>query len=315
MAAEWSPPTPEESTRALAERKGDHGRASERLAPVFQTLARSGLYKAMPQPGPNDWLNGPGATNGDRKGQKLCEWPGQTVTAALKQSKKIALVPLGDCPEVNTEALATVLRAFYHGMTVEVAAPSYPEKVTSRDSRGFGTQLLCKDLHDHLRAVKARTKAFVAVGFTMFDLYPKPEWNFVFGQANADNGTGVFSFARYNDAPTPADFLRRCVQVLCHEVGHLFRIKHCVWWECVMNGSNGDWESAGRPLALCPTDLAKLQESLGFDLAEREAALASALEEVGIPELAAFHEKQSALLASDPTAQIGVRRSRRERAG
>ena len=88
----------------------------------------------------------------------------------------------------------------------------------------------------------------------------------MFGQANADSGTGVFSFARYNDSPTPEDFLRRCVQVLCHEVGHIFRIKHCVWWACVMNGSNGDWESKDRPLALCPTDLAKLHESLGFDL-------------------------------------------------
>merc|ERR1719487_1303232 len=81
-----------------------------------------------------------------------------------------------------------------------------------------------------------------------------------------------------------------------------------------MNGSNGDSESGGRPLALCPTDLAKLHESLGFDLQEREAALAAVLTEVGIPELAAFHEKQSSLLASDPNANIGVRHSRRERA-
>ena len=53
-------------------------------------------------------------------GQKLCEWPGQKVTSALGQSKKIVLVPLGDCPEVDTEALARVLRAFYYGMSVEV---------------------------------------------------------------------------------------------------------------------------------------------------------------------------------------------------
>ena len=79
--------------------------------------------------------------------------------------------------------------------------------------------------------VKRDRKAFVAVGFTMFDLYPKAEWNFVFGQANADRGTGVFSFARYNDSPTPTEFFRRCVAVLCHEVGHLFRIKHCIWWQ------------------------------------------------------------------------------------
>lgn len=78
-----------------------------------------------------------------------------------------------------------------------------------------------------------------------------------------------------------------------------------------MNGSNGDWESDGRTLAVCPTDLAKLHASLGFDVAEREDALKAALEDVGLPELAAFHEKQASLLESDPTAHIGVRNPRR----
>merc|ERR1719313_365458 len=177
--------------------------------------------------------------------------------------------------------------------------------------RGFGTQLLCGDIHEHLKGVRERKKAFVAVGFTMYDLYPKEEWNFVFGQARPGDGTGVFSFARYHSTPagfavTPAVFLRRCIQVLCHEVGHLFGIQHCVWWLCVMNGSNGDWESDGRPLALCPTDLAKLHACLGFDLAEREAALSAVLTAVGSPQLAAFHEQQGSLLAEG----LGVRKQR-----
>jgi len=51
-----------------------------------------------------------------------------------------------------------------------------------------------------------------------------------FGEAQLDKGAGIFSFARYSDgAPSPARLLRRCALVLCHEVGHLFGIKHCIW--------------------------------------------------------------------------------------
>ena len=69
-----------------------------------------------------------------------------------------------------------------------------------------------------------------------------------------------------------------------------------------MNGSNGDWESDLRPIGLCPMDLAKLQACLGFDLAEREAALAAAFAEVGIPHFASFHARQGELLTAEPGA-------------
>ena len=275
----------------------------------------------MPTPGPEDWLNGPGKKNGDRKGQKFSEWahdtnsrigPGGAVTAALKKSRKIMLVPLGDCSGVDTDALLNVLRAFYYGLEVELAPVEMTVNAKQRKSRGYGTQLLCRDVHKQLQLVKARHKAFVAVGFTMYDLYPKPGWNFVFGSAWTSQGTGIFSFSRYKYIEddddniiaerTPIDFTRRCLQVLCHEVGHLFHFKHCVYWECLMNGSNGDWESDLRPIGLCPMDLAKLQACLGFDLAEREAALAAAFAEVGIPHFASFHARQGELLTAEPGA-------------
>ena len=32
--------------------------------------------------------------------------------------------------------------------------------------------------------------------------------------------------------------LRRSCKVLAHEACHMFGIEHCVWFRCLMNGSN-----------------------------------------------------------------------------
>ena len=36
------------------------------------------------------------------------------------------------------------------------------------------------------------------IGVSLTDLYPRDEWNFVFGLASIRERTGVFSFARYD---------------------------------------------------------------------------------------------------------------------
>jgi archaemetzincin len=121
--------------------------------------------------------------------------------------------------------------------------------------------------------------AFITLAFTSHDLTKPGDWNFVFGEANASTGTGVFSFARYREgASSETHMLRRCCMVLAHEVGHLLGLSHCVWSSCLMNGSNHLDEGESRAFALCPADLRKLadtlQRSLGsFDPVARERAL------------------------------------------
>ena len=93
-------------------------------------------------------------------------------------------------------------------------------------------------------------------------------WNFVFGVANQHIKAGVFSFARYDDnfwADTQGTavvtdwetILYRAVKVMVHEIGHMFGIKHCVYFECVMNGSNGEEENSRKPMQLCAICLRK----------------------------------------------------------
>eukprot|EP00486_Rosalina_sp_Unknown_P006106 CAMPEP_0201569730 /NCGR_PEP_ID=MMETSP0190_2-20130828/11575_1 /ASSEMBLY_ACC=CAM_ASM_000263 /TAXON_ID=37353 /ORGANISM="Rosalina sp." /LENGTH=279 /DNA_ID=CAMNT_0047992391 /DNA_START=685 /DNA_END=1524 /DNA_ORIENTATION=- len=53
-------------------------------------------------------------------------------------------------------------------------------------------------------------------------------------------------------------FIRRCVGVLLHEIGHLFGLEHCPYFECLMNGANHLVEGDAAPLWLCPICLHKL---------------------------------------------------------
>ena len=63
--------------------------------------------------------------------------------------------------------------------------------------------------------------------------------------------------------------LRRSAKVLVHETAHMFSLAHCIYFKCVMNGSNHLQESDSRPLSLCPVCLRKLKSSIGFDVAAR----------------------------------------------
>ena len=33
---------------------------------------------------------------------------------------------------------------------------------------------------------------------------------------------------------------RSCCKVMCHEIGHMFGLPHCIYHECLMNGANQD---------------------------------------------------------------------------
>uniref|UniRef100_A0A6B2LF79 Archaemetzincin-2 n=1 Tax=Arcella intermedia TaxID=1963864 RepID=A0A6B2LF79_9EUKA len=140
-------------------------------------------------------------------------------------------------------------------------------QVRSRNHHG-NTQLLTKDLNTKLTELKeSLPDAFCIIGITMYDLYPTDSWNFVFGEARLIDSVGVFSFIRYvDDSP---NFLLNCCKVMTHEIGHMFGIGHCCYFECLMNGANTLEESTSQPLYLCPMDLHKLQHYVGFDVLER----------------------------------------------
>lgn len=122
----------------------------------------------------------------------------------------------------------------------------------------------------------------------MEDLYPGPDWNYVFGQASLRDRVAVYSFVRYfpefwgEELSDSTLVMRRSLKVLAHETAHAFGLRHCTAHLCVMNGSNHLEESDSRPLHMCPQDLRKLQWSVGFDVHERYRRLADLYLELGL---------------------------------
>ena len=145
----------------------------------------------------------------------------------------------------------------------------------------------------HIHAcAKTNTLRYAFVGVTVEDLYPRDDWNFVFGLADPLGRTSVFSFARYADEgflnakAAQARLLKRAVKVMAHEIGHTFGLMHCIHYSCLMQGSISAEESDAKPHELCPLCLRKLFFSTEFGPVLRYEALIEWIEALdGGPDL------------------------------
>lgn len=142
--------------------------------------------------------------------------------------------------------------------------------------------------------------AFCVIGITLWDMYMDDTDLFVVGWAGYY--CAVFSFARYDPLfvdshnkkqkdnnpnlfiqcdPLPkvdsVDFqnkrrdiiLRRSLKTVTHETLHLFGLRHCIFYSCLMNGTASLHEDDQAPLFLCPVCLRKLHYVLGFSIIDR----------------------------------------------
>jgi len=219
-------------------------------------------FEPLPPPGPNDWL-----ANHHEPGQTFEQFVESRPNRPNARHNTIYFQPLGTF-DMLLDTLQRFAEAFFQ-MRVVVLPPAGVEDITSRMNPH--TQLLTTDILKRLRS-RLPGDAFCMLGITMIDLYPDPAWNFVFGMASLRERVGVWSFARYGGDGEQM-LLQRSCKVLAHETAHMFGIQHCIWYRCIMNGSNHLAESDARPLQLCPIDLQKLQWSVGFEAGERERQL------------------------------------------
>ena len=235
------------------------------LPPALARALDPAAFVPLGKPAPNDWL-----ASHTEPGQTFHQFVHADVNRPDAQRHKIYLQPLGrfgdDAPA--PEVLRSYAAAFFM-LEVKLLPPMpLDAKITSRANPYSGQrQLLTGDVLDLLRR-KLPGDAFCIVGITMEDLYPSPDWNFVFGQASLTERVAVYSFARYGGGSKELMLQRSC-KVLTHETGHMFGLAHCIWYRCVMNGSNHLAEADARPMHLCAVDLRKLQSSVGFDVTKR----------------------------------------------
>ena len=269
---------PDEKARAAA--VGDTAGLSPAMRAAFD--ARADAFKPIPAPGGSDWL-----ANHREAGQTFDQFRKGRHNRPDQKRDTLYILPLGKFKKSDGDGLLSPLREYselYFGMPTRLLpaeADTDALGITTRINPGTGKrQLLSTDIL-RLLPKKLPEDAFCMLAVTTEDLYPQESWNFVFGQASLRERVGVFSFARYD--PTffggePAEdvaklVLRRSCDVLVHETGHMFGIRHCIHYHCIMNGSNHLDESDAAPMHLCPVCLRKLQLSARFDPRARYAKL------------------------------------------
>ena len=78
---------------------------------------------------------------------------------------------------------------------------------------------------------------------------------------------------------------------MVHEIGHIFGLMHCIYYECIMNGSNGSHEDRHPDHTLCPKCLAKLKFNAKYDSKDRFTVLVEASNAIGFTVIAQNYEK------------------------
>ncbi len=258
------------------------------------------LHKKLGEPSPGDWLY-----DHDEKGQAFGNYITGIRMCPNDTMKRIVILPLGVFNDLEIKLLKETANyaSIFFMLDVELFG-AVSDKVVPKDSRReryYGDQLHTKYILKQvlLENMPDSTLSFIAL--TNKDLYPADDWNFVFGQASLKKRVGVSSYRRYfEDQLDSANFnvcFNRIIKTTTHELCHMFGLKHCRIYKCLINGANNMEEADNKPLWLCPECLAKLQNCIGFDLFERYERLAEFFRKNNQPTEANYYKKSEQLMS------------------
>lgn len=209
--------------------------------------------------------------------------------------ERIVLQPLTPLTPIAQGALERVRAqcALFFCADTELAPPAELPAGAFRPARGqHDAAVLLEDL-----AARRPEGLLVYAGVCDQDLMIPALDNYLFGLGRFREGLGVYSFHRfYYPGIDERLYLARAFKLLTHEIGHGFGLMHCIYYRCVMNGSNSLPETDGAPLEPCPVCLRKLAYSLGFDVKERWTRLASFYDGLGLTSDAAWLRERVAAL-------------------
>ena len=208
------------------------------------------FFQPMGKPQQHDWL-----TVFKEPGQTFDEYIASDPTLPTNERAVIYVQPLGRFSQQQTKVInvtSEYMAAFY-GLRVSQRTPRpLPAKLAEPDQR-----MIDYPQHRQIRtgwAMDAVLKpalpndAAALIAFTNEDVYSDASMYFVFGQASLESRVGIWSLYRLDDQADFDRFLERALKIAVHEVGHMFSIRHCTRYECVMSGTNHLGETDRRPI-------------------------------------------------------------------
>ncbi|MEJ7624193.1 MAG: archaemetzincin [Pyrinomonadaceae bacterium] len=233
---------------AKAERK-ELRDAIKKIEPFFQPMGTPAGY---------DWL-----ASHNEAGQTFEEYLDAEPVKPTAERKKIYVLPLGKFAANQLsliEVTAAYLEVFYdlpveRMPAIEMKSP-WPHFRQNKITKT--RQIKSGYILDEILKPRLPLDAAALIAFTADDLYPNESMNYVFGQASLENRVGVWSLHRLDDNAKQQVFLNRTLKVAAHETGHMFSMRHCTKYECVMSGTNHLGETDRRPLDACPECTAKI---------------------------------------------------------
>ncbi len=227
-----------------------------------------------------DWLQ-----TQQEAGETFEQYIASNPTLPTEKRRTIYIQPIGKFTTEQRNAIrvtAEYMREFYN-LPVRLNADRQLAKVPADMRRMSGypqrQQIRTQYFLDDVLPKLVTDDAAAVIAFTDSDLYPGDTWAFVFGQATFAERVGVWSLHRLGDIAIESDnqkdrLLFRTLKIAMHETGHMFSMRHCTKYECLMSGTNHLAETDRRPVDNCPECMAKLAWAMDYDPAERYERLA-----------------------------------------
>lgn len=245
-------------------------RAKEITIPNYAELAALDVKLGVPQEG--EWLKEHKETD-----ESFEQYIAKKTVTTTEKRKVIYLQPIGIFSKMEDKMLKLTAEytEYFFGLKTVLLDP-IPADNFPRDKRRtqFETeQLDAAYIIDDILPGKIPEDGIVIMALTASDLYPNPNWNYVFGLASYSKRTAVTSMHRFEGYDFMGGYyplcLNRLIKTSTHEIGHMFTLPHCVHAECLMNGANHLKELDSQTNSLCSVCLAKLSWNLNFDNEKR----------------------------------------------
>lgn len=233
------------------------------------------------------------------KGQTYLEYKNINPIGKTEQRFKLYIQPIGffSNEEKSIMVLTSDYLSRFYNMPVEILDSISTNVIPLNKQRQHDGmhQINAKFVLDSVLEPIIPNDAAAYIAFSNKDLYPSEDRNFVFGLGSIKKRVGVYSSYRYGNPSASRKEYQKCLyrtlKVASHELGHMFSIKHCTEYECLMNGSNSLEESDLKPIYMCPVDLMKVGDISDLDEIYRFQKLQEFWGNIGFNKEAEYYKK------------------------